>query len=184
MIDGQQCGPYELEQLPEAGIRPSTYIWCSGMSDWEKAEDVADVCRLYRNRLYDIMHPNLHPEPTEGERLPIENSQIQGAENPSPTNFDRYLKDEPEAHIPTLEEIDSQKDTSVAPQSMIGYAWLVTILCFPPTGIAALYYAYRSRSAWKKGEAKISHDLTRSAKMMTGISVFLGLIAWSVIFSF
>ncbi len=54
MIDGQRTGPWELWQLPEAGVTPDTYVWCKGMTDWRKAEVVADVCRYYRQHLAGI----------------------------------------------------------------------------------------------------------------------------------
>ena len=59
IIEGEKQGPFELEQLAEAGVRPSTYVWCKGMADWEKAENVADICRMYRGRLYDLLHPKV-----------------------------------------------------------------------------------------------------------------------------
>ena len=171
MIDGEQKGPFELNDLPAAGVRPGTYIWCKGMSDWEKAEDNADVCRLFRNRLYDIMHPDPVPAVTEVQQVKEEPSQ-------SPTRFDAYMRDSGE-HIPTIEEIEAAKDKHVPPASMIGYAWLVTIFCFVPTGIIALVYAYKSKSAWKKGEAETAHEYCRSAKMWTGITFFIGLIFYA-----
>ncbi|MDE6143194.1 MAG: DUF4339 domain-containing protein, partial [Muribaculaceae bacterium] len=30
IIDGEQKGPFELEELADAGVRPSTYVWCKG----------------------------------------------------------------------------------------------------------------------------------------------------------
>ncbi len=38
MIDGERRGPFGLDELADAGVRPDTYVWCKGMSDWEKAE--------------------------------------------------------------------------------------------------------------------------------------------------
>ena len=177
MIDGEQKGPFELEELPEAGVRPSTYIWCKGLPDWEKAEDNADVCRLFRNHLYDVMHPapqipEASQEGNSGE-IPL---------NPSPTRFDYYLKDSSE-QIPTLEEIDSRQNKEMPPMSMIGYAWIVTLFCFPPTGIAALVFAYKSRSEWKAGRNEQAHEYCRSAKMWTGITFFLGLIFYAFLFA-
>ena len=177
MIDGEQKGPFELEQLPEAGVRPSTYIWCKGMDDWEKAEDNADVCRLFRNRLYDLMHPS---QPSPGEiQNGTEEMKITAPAHPS--RFDRYLADQERPELPSIEEIEALKNTSIPPVSMVGMAWLATIFCFFPTGIFALFYAYRAQKAWKDGDQELAHDLTRSAKMMTGISFFMGFIAWSVL---
>lgn len=57
MIDGERCGPFTLEALHEAGVAPSTYVWTKGMEDWEQAGAVAEICRYYRQRIFDEMHP-------------------------------------------------------------------------------------------------------------------------------
>ena len=181
MIDGVQKGPFSLQQLPEAGVRPSTYIWCKGMQDWQKAEDDPEVCRLFRNHLYDKMHPSDAPQQNnisvEDNRWKVQPDEPKG---PPPSKFDRFLQQAGEDPLPTLEEIDSKEDKTNPPISMIGYAWLVTIFCFPPTGIAALVYAYKSKNAWKKGENNLAHDLNRKAKMLTGISFFIGIIGYGL----
>lgn len=184
MIDGEQKGPFSLEELPAAGVRPSTYIWCSGMPDWQKAEENADVCRLFRNHLYDIMHPSSPPSVINSEDKDKYKVQPDNTEGSSTTRFDRFLQENGEGPLPTLEEIENQKDTSSPPASMIGYAWLVTILCFFPTGIVALIYAYKSKKEWSKGNNKMAHEYNRSAKMWTGITFFLGLIGYALFFAF
>lgn len=181
MIDGERKGPFELEELPGVGVRPSTYIWCKGMDDWQPAEENADVCRLFRNHLYDKMHPG---DPTvfksqeEYEKYKIQPDEKK--ETKGRTRFDHFLEQSGEDPLPTLEEIDAQKDKSMPPISMVGYAWIVTIFCCLPTGIAALVYAYRSRKAWHKGDNALAHELNRSAKMWTGISFFIGLIGYGL----
>ena len=178
MIDGEQKGPFSIEELPAAGVRPSTYIWCKGMSDWQKAEENADVCRLFRNHLYDLMHPGSAPTnytPEELDKYKVEPDKKDG---PKLTRFDRYLQETGNDPLPTLEEIDAQKDVSTPPVSMIGYAWLVTILCFFPTGIVALVYAYKTKKTWKKGDNNMAHEYSRKAKMWTGITFFIGLIGY------
>lgn len=183
MIDGEQKGPFELEELPAAGVRPSTYIWCKGLPDWQKAEDNPDVCRLFRNRLYDIMHPGdaIFKSPEEMEKYKVQPDSKEPKNYPS--RFDYFLKDTDQS-IPTLEEVDAMEDKGHEPISMIPYAWLVTIFCFIPTGIVALYYAYKSKKDWKAGNKEMAHDSSRSAKMWTGISIFIGLICYAFFFSF
>lgn len=178
MIDGERKGPFSLEDLPAAGVRPSTYIWTKGMPDWQKAEENADVCRLFRNHLYDIMHPG-QPSytPEELERYKVSKDP----EKPSNVSrFDRMLQEAGQDPLPTIEELEAKKDTTVPPVSMIGYAWLVTFFCCIPTGIVALVYAYKSRNAWNKGENAAAHELNRKAKMWTGISFCLGLIGYGL----
>lgn len=51
MIGGRQYGPMELDDMVREGVRPETYVWCKGMSDWTVASDVPDICRYFRQRL-------------------------------------------------------------------------------------------------------------------------------------
>ena len=177
MIDGERKGPFALEDLPAAGVRPSTYIWCKGMPDWQMAEENADVCRLFRNHLYDIMHPadRVFNSSEELEKYKVKKDEPTG---PPPTRFDRFLQETGNDPLPTLEEIDKQQDKSLPPVNMIGYAWLATLFCFLPTGIVGLIFAYKSKKAWKNGENDLAHDYSRRAKMWTGISFFIGIIAY------
>lgn len=180
MIHGGQKGPFSLEELPAAGVRPSTYIWCKGMPDWQKAEENPEVCRLFRNHLYDIMHPLASAEAAEIPKATDDKWKVKPDEPSGPprSRFDGFLEQAGEDPLPTIDEIEAKKDTSTPPMSMIGYAWLVTIFCCPPTGIVALVFAYRSKKAWKSGEYTLSHEFSRKAKMWTGVSFFLGLMAY------
>ena len=182
MIKGEQRGPYELNELRDAGVHPSTYVWCKGMADWEKAEDVADICRFYRNRLYDLMHPS-STEPGKRINLSKETpAQQSDAGTPPvfPTRFDRYLS-ENDAHIPSLEEIDSMQNKDVPPHNILPIAIIATILFFPPTGAVAIYYGYKTKKAWKDGHHKEAHENCRSAKMWTGITFCLGIIFYALL---
>ena len=183
MIDGEQKGPFELSELAGAGIRPSTYIWCKGMPDWQKAEDNPDVCRLFRNHLYDVMHPgdsvNLTPEELEKYRIKTD-KEVEGKPR---SRFDGFLMQSGQS-LPTLDEIEEMQNKDVPPANLTLYAWLVTIFCFFPTGIAAIVFAYKSQKQWKAGNKILAHGYCRSAKMWTGISFFIGLIAYAFLFAF
>ena len=191
IIDGEKRGPFELEELPEAGVRPSTYVWCKGMADWEKAEDVADICRLYRGRLYDLLHPVIpapgYPQASSAEQLP---------QDDTPSRFDRHI----DAPLPSIEEIESRRDVSRPPVNMVPYSILVTLLCNPLLGIFAIIYAFGAQKSWRrmeemaKNEAKnnageveemrrSAHNLNRIAMMVTGLAFFIGLIIYGAILS-
>lgn len=182
-IDGEQKGPFELEELPQVGVRPSTYIWHKGLEDWQKAEDDPDVCRLFRNHLYDIMHPAPVPDVVNENSSNPYKVEPDCEAGPPPTRFDRYLQETGES-MPTLEEIEAKEDKSQPPVSMVGYAWLVTIFCFLPTGIVALVYSYKTNKEWNSGNHEIAHNYSRLAKMWTGITFFIGLIVWALFCAF
>lgn len=175
MLDGSRKGPFSLEQLAEAGVRPSTYVWCKGMEKWEKAEDNADICRFWRNRIYDKMHP--------GSSVPASFPSF-ASELPTPaapstfrSRMEHAMGDNQE-QLPSLEEIERRQNIDVPPPPMTVWA-VVAFLLFPPTGIVAIYFAVRSSKEWKIGNKKESHDSNRAAKMWTGITCFLALILYA-----
>lgn len=182
IIEGEQKGPFELDQLANAGVRPSTYVWCKGMPDWEKAEDVADICRMFRNRLYDLLHPGNVEAEMRIKETPAYHEPGDNAGSPPalPTRFDRYLTDS-DSHIPTLEELDSLQNKDVPPTNVLPLAIIATILFFPPTGIIAIYFSYKTKKAWKDGLHDEAHENCRSAKMWTGITFCLGLILYALL---
>lgn len=189
MIDGVQKGPFLLSQLADIGVRPSTYIWCDGMDDWEKAEDVADVCRFFRCRILDLMHPSsveALKRREEEDAPPVQPD----APLESPTVFDRYL---PEGeHIPTLEEIDGKvnvndeiKHKKELPARNTGFLRrllaVIIILLFPPTGLVAVYFAHKTNMALLDGDEEKAKDFYRSANMWVGITICLALMTVSTL---
>lgn len=195
MIDGERRGPFPLERLPDEGVHPSTYVWCKGMADWEKAEDVAEICRFYRGRLYDIMHPAPAAPPQERAEAP--NANMGG-------DTMHRLGGRHGIELPSIEELESREDISVQPRSMLIPAIIATVFFCPPIGIFAIYFALAGKRCWKhsllnkdnvndgevpfkiNGKApttddwrRLAHDYTRAAKMWSGIAFFVGIILYS-----
>lgn len=184
MIDGERKGPFTLAQLNDAGVRPDTYVWAKGMDDWRKAEDVADICRHYRQHLFDKMHPSV--------ALPVETAaDVRNNEVSEPTNGFGFRYQ----NFPMPEEDPVQMQNPPMPTLLI--AVVVMLFCFPPTGIMAIYYSIHSRNLWNKaqeiaagkvkGDAdsfrRNAHDASRKAKMWVGITFFMGLIFYSFVVS-
>lgn len=189
MIDGERRGPFRLEELPDAGVAPDTYVWSKGMDDWELAGDVADICRFYRQRIFALMHPSAQPSPTDAAEEEVEDTADArgglrfgiGSELPLPT------------HDP--------ENPDIPPASMLLGAVMMTLFCFPPTGFVAIYYSIMSAKSWSKARhsdikhaaplysdeermeyKRKAHNYSRLAKMWTGITFFLGIILYSIIF--
>ncbi len=165
MRDDRQEGPFSLESLPAEGVTPDTYVWCKGMDDWKKAEEVAEISRFFRGRILDMMHPS---EPEPAELLPPENDTEDEEMPPfahivrkSGTEYSRMPEDE--------------EDKSIPPRTWLIESIIVTIFC-SITGFIGIYFALKCRRAWQDGNADMSYDYSRRAKMWTGISFFLGFI--------
>ena len=44
---GQQAGPIPVGQFSACGIMKETLVWCEGMSEWKKAEEVEELKHLF-----------------------------------------------------------------------------------------------------------------------------------------
>lgn len=201
MIDGEQRGPFLLEELPDAGVRPETYVWCKGMDDWMRADEVADICRLYRQRIFDMMHGGLKP---------VANS------TPVSTDKDTDSADEndPYSDVPlrfrgimrrsgidpeSFRVKEPETDTSRPPYPTLFLSLMVTLFC-SMTGLVAVYYSFKARKSWQESDRngatgskdlytreererlrREAHEYSRKAKMWLGISFFIGIIVTALI---
>ncbi|MDE6410199.1 MAG: GYF domain-containing protein [Muribaculaceae bacterium] len=197
MIDGTRQGPFTLDELHSAGVTPETYVWCKGMDDWEKAEDVADICRFYRQRIFNLMHPSsATPETSEEE------SSAESDEDPYvnfPLQFRSFVRQA--GADPEIKE--SEPDTSHRPTSLIPLSVALLVLCCPLTGFIALYYAIMSRRAWNEAHrstqdhtkdlytdserqafSRKAHEYARLARMWCGITFFFGFFMAAIVSRF
>lgn len=197
MINGERRGPFDLSELPAARVRPDTYVWCKDMDDWEKAEDVADICRFFRQRIFGLMHPSAvshNPQPSEET-----SSDNAGDFNPYPRRFGQFL-----GNLPEDTDLNSNleaADPARPPVSLLAISVILTLLCFPVTGFVAIYYSVMTRKAWEESSRSdsksskglyteeerqkyrmMAHDYARQTKMWCGITFFLGFILYAILY--
>ena len=190
MINDRRCGPFTLEELADAGVRPDTYVWSRDLPDWTHADEVADICQFFRKRIADLKRPRPVPLPAAAE-------ETQAAQEETPERI--WLH-----NLPEPEEDPADHDPSQPPPPMLlPLAIMVALLCFPPTGIVAIYYAIKARKDWaeacrsdSRSSAQLYSDserrdirthmaaCVRRSMMWTGISAFLGMIVYAAIARF
>lgn len=185
-INKRQVGPMTMTELLNAGIRPDTYVWCKGMADWQRASEIPDICRAMRRALSGF-------DPETGEPRDVEPTEQQDVE---PSKFDpsrppRNRAEMAEFLRQAIEEAEAnaRPDYTIPPQGVSMFmAVLATILCFPLTGLVAIWFAYKCRSDWTKSRQegirasereelqRSAHDNARLYRMMIGITFCLGII--------
>ena len=203
MLGDRQVGPITLEELADLGIRPDTYIWCKGMPDWERADENGDVCRFFRRRLAELRHRSPKASLPAATDNPSGNAPEQtDTYDAVPPKFRYYFQ---KSGAPAPEKADhdpADHDPSVPPPSgLLFFATVVTVLCFFPTGIMAIYCAFNARKAWEESNRSVSKssnhlysdrerehlratmaDYVRKSKMWIGITLCAGLILYAVTF--
>lgn len=153
IIDGEQKGPYTLEELHAAGVTPETYIWCKEMPDWRQASEVGDVCRYFRQHLSGTLPKR------DGTAATVTSE----------------AEDSRQEIFPELPEAGYRDDNiEEAPRNILIYAVLATIFCCPVSGIMAILFSIRTNRLWKEGKKEESHDAFRKARLWTGVTFFLG----------
>lgn len=189
-INDKQVGPLTLTELVESGVRPSDYIWHKGMPDWMRADEVPDVCRGMRRYLAGY-------DPETGE-LRTRRDDTVGNDDMSAPMYGEAIKDKPSESpdeenvrqwMRSLPEGPDTTDYTKKPRGVsIIVAILVTLLCFPLTGLIALWYGFKSVAHWKTScmedvnpnekmeHQRQAHNYARLYKMMIGISIFMGMI--------
>ena len=182
-IDGNQQGPFDLYDLKAAGVRPSTYVWCKGMDDWKRADEVDEIRNLFRRHLEDIKD-SPKEEVIDTVQPEVVHNEDRQQQAPPTVRFGR---------IPAGEE--PEIDINNPPQVSMTLAVLSLILCFLPTGIAAVLFTYKAQKVWENSLRegltseesdslkKQAHEYERLSKMWLGLTVAFGIIFWTLIFS-
>lgn len=196
IINDERCGPYELEELAQAGVGPDTYVWCKGMADWEKAGDVADICRYFRRRVYDHTH-GTPLQPSVNPTSVPQQAEV-STEDPYASVPLRFREAVRRSGQDAPAPVGEDTDINHPPANTMIISLALMLFCFPITGLVALYYSFQARRHWiesNRSETKGSralyddkererlrrnaHDCDRQARMWIGISFFLGVIFYA-----
>lgn len=174
-IDRKQTGPLSLTELVEAGVRPSTYVWCKGMADWQRAEDVPEICRAMRRVLAGC-------DPATGRPAGISDPDAESGMEKVP----REVLERITFH--SLTDSPFERDCSQQPRGVsIVLAVILTILCFAPTGVMAIFFAYKTRADWNQSLSpelsqdevrfwqRKAHNDARLYRMMIGITICMSM---------
>lgn len=181
-IDGEQKGPFSLDRLIDIGVRPSTYVWSKDMEDWQRADSVEEIRNLFRHHLENKRENTL--------------TQVQPATpSEATTGKPENVVTQQRMGFP-LPETEENIDLDSPPQVSLTLAVLSLLLCFPPTGIAAVIYAYKAQKTWdeatkwrdntkdaSEGLRRKAHEYERLSKMWLGLTVAFGIIFWTLLFS-
>lgn len=158
VIDGQQSGPYSLDELislPQ--YSHEAYVWCEGMADWAHAGEISELTALENAASEESM---------KGPQQPLEGQASSSADN--------YQQ----ATSPAEPENE-------CPEPRLGLAIFSAIMF--PIGIAAIVKTALIRVRWNQGRYDDARWLAKTAhkyavtSIVTGF-IFLGLFITYYIF--
>lgn len=150
--NGQQVGPFSIDQLRSRNITGETIVWHEGMENWGKAKDV----------------PSLRPLLQMGTPPP-----------PCTPNYAQQPQQPPQHSYTPIQPSQSCPDNHLG-LSIV--ATIMTFFCcFPiPIGIVALVYSLNVENKWKRGDHAKAESNAKSAKSWA-IASFIAIIVLYVI---
>jgi len=180
MINDKQVGPMELPELVNAGLMPDTYVWCKGMADWQQANEVADICRFFRNRIFDLMHPTVEQASNGGTQQgyaePLADEDYKGMKR-----REFYNTVSQQIQQTAVDPEQDRLSQGEPPATLSGGLVILAIVLFFPLGIPAAFFNRKARAQWRDGFAQESYNSARSAKMCCGLAIGLGVVAYATL---
>lgn len=181
MINDKQVGPMELPELVKAGLMPDTYVWCKGMTDWQQANEVADICRFFRNRIFDLMHPTVETPQSGADAKEIPAEPLADEDYKGMKRREFYNTVSQQIQQTAVDPEQDRLSQGEPPSTLPGFLVILAVILFFPLGIPAAYLNHKAQAQWRAGLAEDSYRSAHSAKMCGGIALCIGVIAFATL---
>ncbi|MDE6449226.1 MAG: GYF domain-containing protein [Muribaculaceae bacterium] len=145
VIDDQQYGPVQPDQVTSLDITPSTLTWHEGLENWVKASDIPEIANILSQQR--IQSPAYTPVP------PVHD-------------------EEPVSH-PATGNIHPVGTDSECPKPRLGLAIFSAIMF--PIGIAAIVKTSLIKTRWEQGRHDDARWLAKSAHKYAIASIISGI---------
>ena len=181
--DGVQAGPLSIEELKQMSITPSTYVWHSGMPDWQQISEIEELNSiLFGSALPESVPEAIIEEPELTEEPEADDTGATGIE-PEETPEAPYIAAlSHETFTMSPADADSP-DMSQCPPTNLGWSIATTIACCVPLGIVAIVLSLKVKPAYRSGDTAKALKWSEWSAWACIASIILGLI-FSTIFSF
>lgn len=143
----QQMGPIYAEDFVRLELDGNTYVWCEGMPNWTKANQVPELLSYLSNTTNTsfggVGAPKINSTNTE-------NSYRNGA--------------------PSYSNMSSNPPQAPCPDNYLVWSILTTIFCCLPFGVVAIVKSSKVENLWKQGFYQEAIKMSQEAKRWSVIS--------------
>lgn len=152
--NGQQAGPFSVDQLRTMGITGTTPVWAPGFTDWTTAGAVAELQSIIAAG--DCGGGTTAPPPY--------------------TQPPAYAAQQPYNGQQPYNQPYHNSNMPLCPKTWLAESILATILCCLPFGIVGIVYAAGVSSKYQMGDYEGAVRASKNAKTWTLVAFFTGLI--------
>ncbi len=180
--NGQQRGPFTLEQLRFIPITPDTEVWKEGMYNWVKASEVPELRDLLdaQGQTPYGQSGQQYGQPYGGPQQPY--GQPGGYQQPygqpggyQPPYGQPGGYQQPGYQQPYGPQAGFQSASGIPPKSWLVESILVLLFCCLPFGIVGVVYASKVSGLYAAGRYAEAEQASQDAGKWTKIGFFCGL---------
>lgn len=190
-IDGQQQGPYTLEELLDKPVTENTKVWFEGLPKWYPAGYLEEMRPLFDGSLLKAKQ-NVEPEEpqvsevkvTETAEEPETHHEAEPTVGYDPDSAretvevsETVVETEPvSAYAPGRRYIPRSNPSEPCPPTHIGWTVFLTICCCSPVSLAGLIASICVSSFYSAGNVEKARKASTIAEWLIMIAIALGLI--------
>ena len=183
--NGQQRGPYTIDQLRYMRITPDTEVWMEGMYNWVKASDVPELKDILAAQEQTYQAQAGPQQPPYGQQ-PYGQPYGQQAYGPQPGYQQPYgtqqAYQQPGYQQPYGPQAGYQQTSGIPPKTWMVESILVLIFCCLPFGIVGVVYASKVSGLFAAGRFAEAEQASRDAGKWTKLGFFIGLAVYLLYF--
>ncbi|MDE5628841.1 MAG: CD225/dispanin family protein [Muribaculaceae bacterium] len=169
-LDGQQQGPFELEQLMDMeGFDENTKVWFEGLPKWYPAGTLDELRPLFDSSTPMSGAEPVHTEPQrENEPVAEEEHREEETASDSQPDTSRFA---PGARYVYPAQLDEP-----CPPTYLGWSIFLLICCCSPVSLGALIASLCVSSFYNSGKLEKSKKASEWAAWLIMISIALGML--------
>lgn len=192
IINNEQAGPFELEQLSSMPIRPDTPVWHEGLPNWVPAAQVDEIRNLFeapqQNSAQQQEPDSQQNETNSGDFEEFKPQDNQGYGHQQQQGGYGYQQGNgyPQGNYTYQQKEPTENgEMPKCPDNYLGWAIAATLLCCMPLGIVAIVYASTVKTRYSRGDYEGAVKASDRAQWWIIFSIVLGLLIapFQVLFS-
>lgn len=174
-LDGRQQGPYELEQLMDMPVEPTTPVWFEGLPQWLPAANVAELNPLFGK---DVPAASA-PEETSTEQTlqtgepGVHVEEETSAEVVTPTDKKATATGK---YTPGRRCNVNNRPEEPCPPTYLGWTIFLTVCCCSPVSLASLVTSICVSSYYNSGNLNKSRKASEITAWLVMIAIALGFL--------
>ena len=176
IVEDRHAGPFTAQHLLDTGLQPDTLVWCEGLSDWTRADLIAELAEGLRVRAM-----TQQPRTYGNEPLAADEPEA-AAPAPEPAEYreayQQPVQQQPYDAQPVAAAMPVQQPVEPCPPAYIAWSIIATLLCCTIVGIPGIIFASMTKSAYYKGDIAKAKRYSELAQWFIIASIVLGAVTW------